>query len=471
MLHLHIKEEECFMTVKYFLNEDEIPRQWYNIAADMPTPMQPPLHPGTGQPVGPEDLAPIFPMNLIEQEVSQERWIDIPEEVIDKYLIWRPSPLYRAAKLEKFLDCPVKIYYKNEGVSPAGSHKPNTAIPQVYYNKVAGIKRISTETGAGQWGSALSFAANQFGLEAKVYMVRVSFEQKPYRRLMMNTWGGTCVPSPSTDTEAGKQILAKDPNSPGSLGIAISEAVEDAVTSEAQGRPPTRYSLGSVLNHVMTHQTIIGLEAQKQFKMTGDYPDIVIGCAGGGSNFAGCAFPFIGDKIAGKDVHIIAVEPACCPTLTRGPFAYDFGDTVQMTPLLPMHTLGHDFVPAPIHAGGLRYHGMAPLVSQLVMDNLIETRAVQQLETFAAGVTWARTEGFISAPETNHALAAVVQEAKKAKEEGKEKTILVNWSGHGLVDLGAYDAYFQGKLADHEFPQAEIDRALAAIESLPKPNL
>jgi len=459
------------MPVKIFLNEDEIPRQWYNIAADMPNPMQPPLHPGTLQPVGPQDLAPVFPMNLIEQEVSQERWIDIPDEVLDKYLIWRPSPLYRAVKLEKLLGCPVKIYYKNEGVSPAGSHKPNTAIPQAYYNKVFGIKRISTETGAGQWGSALAFAANQFGLEAKVYMVRVSYEQKPYRRLMMNTWGATCIPSPSTETEAGKKILAMDPNSPGSLGIAISEAVEDAVTSEAMGRPLTRYSLGSVLNHVLLHQTIIGLEAQKQLAKAGDYPDIVIGCAGGGSNFAGCAFPFVRDKIAGKKIDIIAVEPTSCPSMTKGRFAYDFGDTVQMTPLLPMHTLGHSFIPAPIHAGGLRYHGMAPLVSQLVMDGIIEARAVPQLTTFDAGVTWARSEGFISAPETNHALAMVIQEAHKAKEEGKEKTILVNWSGHGLVDLAAYDAFFQGKLSDYELPQSEIEAALKAIEAFPKPKM
>ncbi|MBI5249638.1 MAG: TrpB-like pyridoxal phosphate-dependent enzyme [Desulfomonile tiedjei] len=459
------------MPIKIFLNEDEMPRQWYNIAADMPNPMQPPLHPGTHQPIGPQDLAPVFPMNLIEQEVSQERWIDIPEEVRDKLFIWRPSPLYRAEKLEKFLNCPVKIYYKNEGQSPAGSHKPNTAIPQVYYNKIFGIKRIATETGAGQWGSALSFACNQFGLEAKVYMVRVSYEQKPYRRLMMNTWGATCIPSPSTETEAGRKILAMDPNCPGSLGIAISEAVEDAVTSEAMGRPATRYSLGSVLNHVMLHQTIIGLEAEKQFAKVGDYPDIVIGCAGGGSNFAGCAFPYVRDKIAGKQIQIIAVEPASCPTMTKGLFTYDFGDTVQMTPLLPMHTLGHTFIPEPIHAGGLRYHGMAPLVSQLIMDGLIEPRAVMQLETFAAGVTWARTEGFISAPETCHALAAVIQEAKKAKEEGKEKTILVNWSGHGLVDLAAYDAYFQGKLSDYELPGGVIEDALKALEGFPKPKL
>ena len=459
------------MATKVFLNEDDMPRQWYNIAADMPNPMQPPLHPGTGQPVGPDDLAPVFPMNLIEQEVAQERWIDIPAEVMDRYVLWRPSPLYRAEKLEKLLNCPVRIYYKNEGVSPAGSHKPNTAIPQAYYNKVFGTKRISTETGAGQWGSALSFACSQYGLECKVYMVRVSYDQKPYRRLMMNTWGATCVPSPSTDTEAGRKLLQGDPNSPGSLGMAISEAVEDAVTSVDQGRPLTKYSLGSVLNHVLLHQTVVGQEAQKQFKMVGDYPDIVIGCAGGGSNFAGCAFPFIGDKIAGKDIRIIAVEPNSCPTMTQGPFAYDFGDTVQMTPLLPMHTLGHDFVPAPIHAGGLRYHGMAPLVSQLVMDQLIEPLAINQLETFAAGVDWARSEGFISAPETNHALAVVIREAKRAKGEGKEKVILVNWSGHGLIDLAAYDAYFQGKLADYELPREEIDRALAAIEGLPKPKL
>jgi tryptophan synthase beta chain len=459
------------MPIKINLDESEIPRQWYNIAADMPTPMQPPLHPGTHQPIGPDDLAPVFPMNLIEQEVSAQRFIDIPEEVLDKYLLWRPTPLYRAAKLEAFLKCPVKIYYKNEGVSPAGSHKPNTAIPQAYYNKIFGIKRIATETGAGQWGSALSFACSQFGLEAKVYMVRVSYEQKPYRRLMMNTWGATCIPSPSTETQAGRSILAKDPNSPGSLGIAISEAVEDAVTSEAQGRPLTRYSLGSVLNHVLLHQTIIGQEAKKQLEKTGDYPDIIIGCAGGGSNFAGCAFPFLRDKIAGKKIDVIAVEPTSCPTMTKGRFTYDFGDTVQMTPLIPMHTLGHDFVPEPIHAGGLRYHGMAPLVSQLVLDGLVEPRAVAQLETFRAGVTWARTEGFISAPETNHALAAVIQEALKAKEEGKEKTILVNWSGHGIVDLAAYDAFFQGKLFDYDLPEESIAAALEAISGLPKPKL
>jgi tryptophan synthase beta chain len=448
---------------KVLLTEDEMPRQWYNILPDMPNGMLPPLHPGTGQPVGPDDLAPIFPMNLIEQEVSPQRWIDIPEPVLEKYAFYRPSPLGRAYGLEQFLQTPAKIYFKNEGLSPAGSHKPNTAIPQAYYNKVFGTKRISTETGAGQWGSALSFCAALFGLEAKVYMVRISYDQKPYRRLMMNTWGATCVPSPSPDTNAGRKILEQNPDSPGSLGVAISEAVEDAVTT-----PDTKYALGSVLNHVMLHQTIIGLEAQKQMAKIGEYPDIVIACAGGGSNFAGLALPYILDKINGKQVQVIAVEPASCPTMTKGPFVYDFGDTVQTTPLLPMHSLGHAFIPAPIHAGGLRYHGMAPIVSQLIMDKMIEPRAVFQLETFAAGVTWARTEGYIPAPETNHALAAVIQEAKKCKEEGKAKTILVNWSGHGLVDLMAYNAYFEGKLSDYEMPDDEIQQALLALENFPK---
>ena len=451
---------------KILLTEDEMPRQWYNIAADMPTPMQPPLHPGTGQPVGPDDLAPIFPMNLIEQEVSTERWIDIPEKVLEVLSIWRPAPLVRAYGLEKALDTPARIYYKNESYSPPGSHKPNTAVAQAYYNKVAGTKKITTETGAGQWGSALSFAGAMFGIEIVVFMVKISYQQKPYRRLMMNTWGATCFASPSTQTEAGRKILEKNPDTPGSLGIAISEAVEAAVSDEN-----TKYALGSVLNHVMLHQTIIGLEAQKQLEKVGDYPDVVIGCAGGGSNFAGLSFPFARDKIFGKDVKIIAVEPMSCPTMTRGPFAYDFGDTVQMTPLLPMHTLGHDFIPAPIHAGGLRYHGMAPLVSQLILDGIIEPLAVHQLETFEAGVTFARSEGIIPAPETNHAIAAVIQEAKQAKEEGKEKVILFNMSGHGLVDLAAYDAYFSGKLHDYELPEEEIERALKAIEPLPKPKV
>ena len=372
---------------KVFLSEADMPRKWYNIMADMPTPMEPPLHPGTGQPVGPQDLAPIFPMNLIEQEVSTAQWIDIPEAVMEKYMMWRPTPLVRAFALEKALGTPAKIFLKNEGVSPAGSHKPNTAIPQAYYNKVAGTKRITTETGAGQWGSALSMSCALFGIECKVFMVKISYNQKPYRRLMMQTWGGNCVASPSTETNAGRQVLEKDPDSPGSLGIAISEAVEAAVGDEN-----TKYALGSVLNHVMLHQTIIGLEAKRQMEVFGVYPDVVIGCAGGRSNFAGLALPFVRDKINGKKVDIIAVEPASCPTLTKGPFAYDFGDTMMMTPLLPMHTIGHSFVPAPIHAGGLRYHGMAPIVSKLLMSDLIRAEAVPQLETFKAGLTFARSE-------------------------------------------------------------------------------
>lgn len=449
---------------KVILNDDEIPKQWYNILADMPTPMSPPLHPGTGKPVGPDDLAPVFPMNLIEQDVSQERWIDIPEPVLEKYLLWRPSPLCRAHNFEKLLNAPVKIYYKNEGVSPAGSHKPNTAIAQAYYNKVFGIKRLATETGAGQWGSALAMACQMFGLECRVYMVRVSYEQKPYRRLMMKTWGAECIPSPSNITEAGRQILAEHPDSPGSLGIAISEAVEDAVTHEN-----SRYSLGSVLNHVLLHQTIIGLEAQKQLEKIGVYPDVVIGCAGGGSNFGGISLPFVRDKIHGKKIKIIGAEPTSCPTMTRGPFAYDSGDLAKKTPLLPMYTLGHDFVPAPIHAGGLRYHGMSPIISHLVKEKLIEARAYNQLETFDAGVKWARNECFIPAPETAHAIAAVIDEARRAKEEGKEKVILFNWSGHGLVDLASYDAYFERKLLPYELPEEEIQRALKAINGFPKP--
>jgi tryptophan synthase beta chain len=450
---------------KIVLPESEMPRQWYNVLPDLPTPMEPPLHPGTGQPVGPDDLAPIFPMPLIEQEVSQKGYIDIPEEVLEKYLIWRPTPLYRAYSLEKYLGTPAKIYFKNEGVSPAGSHKPNTALAQAYYNKISGTKRITTETGAGQWGSALAMACALYGLECKVYMVKVSYNQKPYRRIMMETWGAKCVPSPSNETKAGRTILEKNPDSPGSLGIAISEAVEAAVTGEG-----SKYSLGSVLNHVLLHQTVNGLECQKQMAIAGDYPDVVIGCAGGGSNFAGHCLPFVRDKINGKDIDIIAVEPASCPTMTRGPFAYDFGDTVMMTPLLPMHTLGHGFVPAPIHAGGLRYHGIAPIVSQLLLDNLIRAEAIPQLETFQAGITFARTEGFISAPETDHAIAATIREAIKAKEEGKEKVILFNWSGHGLVDMAAYEDFLTGKLSDHALPEEEIHRALAEIDPLPKPK-
>ena len=450
---------------KVFLPEKEIPRQWYNIQADMPTPMQPPLNPATGQPIGPDDLARVFPMNLIEQEVSTERWIDIPEEVLEKLLIWRPAPLQRAYELEKYLNTPAKIYFKNEGVSPAGSHKPNTAIAQAYYNKEFGIKKLCTETGAGQWGSALSLGCSMFGLELKVYMVRVSYEQKPYRRLMMKTWGANCVPSPSTETQFGQKILEEDPDCSGSLGIAISEAIEEAVTSD-----DTRYSLGSVLNHVMLHQTIIGLETQKQMEMIGQYPDVVIGCAGGGSNFAGLAFPYVRDKIYGRETEIIAVEPTACPTITRGPFGYDFGDTAATTPLLPMFSLGHSFLPQPIHAGGLRYHGMSPLVSQLVMDKLIEPRSYDQLQTYEAGVIFARQEGLICAPETNHAIAAVIEEAKKAKEEGKEKTIVFNLSGHGLLDLTGYDSYLDGKLTDYVLPQEEIERAVKELENYPKPK-
>jgi tryptophan synthase beta chain len=453
---------------KVFLREDEIPKKWYNIQADLPTPLQPPLHPGTRQPIGPQDLAPVFPMNLIEQEVNtKDRWIDIPQEVMEKLLIWRPTPLRRAYALEKALGTPARIYYKDEGVSPPGSHKPNTAIAQAYYNKVFGIKRIATETGAGQWGSALSFACCLFGVECKVYMVRISYDQKPYRRLMMNTWGANCVPSPSKDTNVGRKILEEHPDSPGSLGIAISEAVEDAVTSK-----DTRYSLGSVLNHVLMHQTIIGLEAKKQLEKFGEKKvDIVTGCAGGGSNFAGLSFPFVLDKINGAKITIIPAEPTSCPTMTRAPFVYDFGDNVGMAPMVPMYSLGHSFIPAPIHAGGLRYHGMAPLVSQLINDELLEPRAYNQLECYANAVLWARTEGFIPAPETSHAISVVVEEAKKAKEEGKEKVILLNWSGHGIMDLGGYESYFSGKLVDYPLPEEEMRKSLKDIEGWPKPKI
>ncbi len=450
---------------KILLNEDEMPRQWYNILADIK--MNPPLGPD-GKPVTPDALAPVFPMNLIEQEVSSERWIDIPEEVLGILKIWRPSPLVRAFSLEKALGTPAKIYFKNESVSPPGSHKPNTAVPQAYYNKEFGIKRMTTETGAGQWGSALSFACSQFGLECKIFMVRVSFDQKPYRKSMMSTWGGQCVASPSMETKAGRDALAKDPNTPGSLGIAISEAIEAAVT-DPSGK--TRYSLGSVLNHVMLHQTIIGLEAQKQLAKVGDYPDVVIGCAGGGSNFAGLAFPFVLDKINGKAIEIYPVEPAACPTLTKAPFVYDHGDTARYTPLLPMHSLGHAFVPPPFHAGGLRYHGMAPTVSQLVVEGLIKPKAVTQLDAYAAGILLARTEGIIPAPETTHALACVVEEAKKAKEEGKAKVILFNWSGHGLLDLMAYDKYFAGELSNFVLEDKEIEAAEKVFENFPKPAI
>ncbi len=448
--------------VKYKLGEKDLPKQWYNILADLPEPLPAPLHPATGKPIQPDDLKPLFPMALIEQEMSPQRYIDIPEEILEIYSLWRPTTLFRARRLEKALKTPAKIYYKYEGESPAGSHKPNTAVAQVYYNKKEGIERITTETGAGQWGSALSFAGALFGVKIKVYMVKISYEQKPYRRIMMQTWGAECVPSPSPDTKAGRAMLEKDPDCPGSLGLAISEAVEDAVS-----RDDTHYSLGSVLNHVLLHQTVIGLEAKKILEEIGDYPDIVIGCVGGGSNFAGLFLPFLKDKLDGKkpDLRIINVEPASCPTLTKGPYAYDFGDEAGLTPLLKMNTLGHGFIPPPVHAGGLRYHGMAPIISHLLNLGLVEAVAVHQLETFEAGVTFARNEGIISAPETDHAIRAVIDEAIKCREEGKEKTILFNLSGHGHFDMSAYQAYFEGKLQNYEYPEDKIQESL---KELPK---
>jgi tryptophan synthase beta chain len=420
------------------------------------------LHPGTKQPIGPEALAPLFPMELIKQEVSTEKWIPIPEEVRDIYTLWRPTPLYRAYNLEKALDTPAKIYYKYEGVSPAGSHKPNTAVPQAYYNKMEGVKKISTETGAGQWGTALSFACQLFGIACEVFMVKVSYNQKPYRRIVMNTYGATVHASPSELTQAGKQILSQMPDSPGSLGIAISEAVEVAANNAE-----TKYALGSVLNHVLMHQTIIGLESIKQMEKAGDMPDIVVAPFGGGSNFAGIAFPFLRLNFEeGKSIRFIASEPASCPKLTRGMFRYDFGDTIGMTPLIPMYTLGHNFVPSPIHAGGLRYHGAGAIVSQLLKDNLIEARAHFQKECFEAGLLFARTEGIVPAPEANHALATVIQEANQAKEEGKSKTILFNLCGHGNFDMAAYEAYLSGKLVDEELTTEEIERSIAEIDNL-----
>lgn len=449
---------------KFILDENEIPTKWYNILADLPEPLPPPLHPGTGKPLGPEDLAPLFPMELIKQEMSPERYIDIPQEVRDIYKLWRPTALHRAYRLEKALDTPARIFYKYEGTSPPGSHKPNTAIAQVYYNKKEGIKRITTETGAGQWGSALAFGGACFGVEIKVYMVRVSYNQKPYRRVMMETWGAKCIPSPSEETKAGRDMLARDPECPGSLGLAISEAVEEAVS-----RDDTHYSLGSVLNHVLLHQTIVGLEAKKVMEKIDVYPDIIVGCIGGGSNFAGMFLPFIKDKIDGTkpDLRIINVEPASCPTITKGPYAYDFGDEAGMTPLLKMYTLGHGFIPPPVHAGGLRYHGMAPIICHLYKLGLVEARAEHQLATFKAGVTFARNEGIISAPETDHAIKVVIDEALKCKETGESKTILFNLSGHGLVDMAAYEAYLAGKLSDYEYPKKKIEKALSQLPKVP----
>ncbi|WP_353125502.1 TrpB-like pyridoxal phosphate-dependent enzyme [Parapedobacter pyrenivorans] len=449
------------MERKIFLNERDLPTQWYNIVADMPNKPLPPLHPATKQPVGPEDLAPLFPMALIQQEVSSEQYIDIPEEVQAAYRIWRPTPLIRATNLEKALGTDCKIYYKYEGTSPSGSHKPNTAIPQAYYNKQEGVKRIITETGAGQWGTALSFACNQFGIDCEVYMVRISFDQKPYRKILMNTFGAKVYSSPTNSTQAGRNALAADPHTPGSLGLAISEAIEMAVGDEH-----TKYALGSVLNHVLLHQTIIGQEAKKQLEYTGDYPDIIIAPLGGGSNFAGLTFPFIKDKIAGNAVRCIAVEPASCPKLTKGKFMYDFGDTQGYTPLLPMYTLGHTFTPAAIHAGGLRYHGASVLCSQLLKDGLIEAQAIQQLECFEAGVLFAKVEGIIPAPEANHGIAQVIREVNKAREEGISKTILFNLCGHGFVDMAAYQDYFDGKLQDHSFSDEELTSEIEKLEAL-----
>ena len=442
---------------KFLLDEKDIPTKWYNIQADLKTPAPPVLHPGTKSPIGPQDLAPLFPMELIKQEVSQERWIEIPDEVRDVYRLWRPSPLYRARRLEKALGTPAHIYYKYEGVSPAGSHKPNTAVAQAYYNKKEKVTRLSTETGAGQWGSALALACQMFGLQCKVYMVKVSYQQKPYRRILMETWGAQVVASPSPDTESGKKVLEDDPDSPGSLGIAISEAVEDAAQRE-----DTKYSLGSVLNHVLMHQTVIGLETKKQLDKAEEEADIVLGCIGGGSNFAGFSFPFVADKLNGKKkkLRVVAIEPSACPSLTKGKYVYDFGDTVGLTPLVKMHTLGHTFIPAPLHAGGLRYHGMAPLVCKLYDEGVLEARAVPQLATFEAAVTFARAEGILPAPEAAHAVRGAIDEALTAKREGRRKTIVFNLSGHGFLDLSAYEAYLSGKLQDYEYPAEKVAEAL-----------
>jgi len=446
-------------SIQFSLPQSRIPHAWYNIAPHLPKPLAPVLHPGTHKPIGPDDLAPLFPMALIGQEVSAEPEIEIPGQVRQVYAQWRPTPLFRARRLEKVLDTPARIYYKYEGVSPAGSHKPNTAVAQAYYNKVEGTKRLATETGAGQWGSSLAMACALFGLECKVYMVRVSYNQKPYRRAMMEAFGASVSPSPSDETQSGRAILAKDPQSNGSLGIAISEAVEVAA-----GDPHTKYALGSVLNHVLLHQTVIGQEALEQMAQAGDEPDVIVGCTGGGSNFAGLALPYLGRKIKGQSqARVVAVEPSACPSLTKGRFTYDFGDTAHLTPLVKMHTLGSTFVPAGFHAGGLRYHGMAPLVSHALDLGLIEATSVQQLEAFAAGIQFARAEGIVPAPEANHAVAATIQEALRAKEEGKPKTILFNVSGHGHFDMQSYIDYQAGKLQNYDYPEHEVAMALAGL--------
>ncbi|MDR0477657.1 MAG: TrpB-like pyridoxal phosphate-dependent enzyme [Desulfobulbaceae bacterium] len=447
------------MTKKILLSDGEIPRQWYNAAVDIPGGLNPPLDPVSKQPMGPEKLAPIFPMGLLAQEMSDQRFIDIPQEVLDIYAIWRTTPLVRATNLEKALGTKSKIFFKNESVSPVGSHKANSAVPQAFFNMKEGVKRLSTETGAGQWGCALSFATSKFGLECKVYMVRVSFEQKPYRKSMIQTYGATVIPSPSTDTKAGRDILAEFPDTPGSLGIAISEAVEDAFS-----RQDTKYALGSVLNHVCVHQSVIGLEAKRQLAMAGETADVIIGCCGGGSNFAGLAAPFLPDYLEGKKIRFIGVEPASCPTLTMGKLAYDYGDVAQSTPLLYMYTLGHGFIPPGIHAGGLRYHGMAPMVSAMVRENIVEPLKVQQLECFEAGVLFARAEGIIPAPETCHAIRAAIIEA--TRDLKKEQTILFNFSGHGLLDMSSYDKYFAGELHDYDYSEAELTRSLAGLPKI-----
>ena len=450
---------------KYLLEESQMPRFWYNIQADLPKPAPAVLHPGTLQPVGPDDLAPLFPMSLIMQEVSTEREIEIPEPVREVFRLWRPSPMYRARRLEKALGTPAKIYYKYEGVSPAGSHKPNTAVPQAFYNMEAGVKRITTETGAGQWGSSMAFAGSLFGLQVEVFQVRVSYDQKPYRRALMETYGARCVASPSNETVYGRAVLAKQPDHPGSLGIAISEAVELAVQRE-----DTKYALGSVLNHVLLHQTIIGQEAMEQMQMADDWPDVVVGCCGGGSNFAGIAFPFMGHGLrGGQKSRFVAVEPAACPSLTRGKYAYDFGDTGRMTPLTKMHTLGSQFTPPGFHAGGLRYHGMAPLVSHCKELGLLEAVAYNQVECFEAGVLFARNEGIVPAPESNHAVKGAIEEALRCKREGKAETILFNLSGHGHFDMMAYQKYFSGDMSDALYDESELAMALAGLPSVPEP--
>jgi tryptophan synthase beta chain len=446
------------MNKKIILRDDEMPRQWYNVAVDIPNGIHPPLDPGTKEPMGPEKLAPVFPMGLLEQEMSAERFIDIPEEVLEIYSIWRPSPLVRATSLEKALGTKAKIFFKNEGVSPVGSHKANSAVPQAYYNMKEGVKRLATETGAGQWGSALAFAASKFGLECKVYMVRVSFDQKPYRKSMMQAYGASITASPSDETNSGRKILEEYPDTPGSLGIAISEALEDAA-----GRDDTKYALGSVLNHVCMHQSIIGLETKKQMEIAGEYPDVLIGCCGGGSNFAGIAAPYVPDYLEGKKIKFIGVEPASCPTLTMGKLAYDFGDVAQTTPLLYMYTLGHDFIPPGIHAGGLRYHGMSPMVSALVRENIISPMKLHQLECFEAGALFAKTEGIIAAPETCHAIRAAIIEA--TRDLNDPQTILFNFSGHGLIDMASYDKFYSGELSNYDYPEEQIAKSLA---NLPK---